>query len=194
MILGGMASPVLHPHLIARGADVIHLRDFRRVNFLGGIEGLGHDWASTVVALRALALAEGDRDLYTVGMSGPGYAAIRLGLDLHARAVLALAAPTDLSTAPEAEDGRGRAMIDRTRHRAPHMAADARPLIAAAADPPRFHLWHGAGMPQDRRHAEHLNGLPSVTVRAVEGANRHNVLLDMIERGLLEGALDAFLA
>ena len=118
---------------------------------------------------------------------------MRLGVDLDAKAVLSLAPPTDLHQDTITADAWGLSKLARIQQNAPELVGDLRTVLLAAHAPPRVHLWHGADHVRDSRHAERLTGLPGVTMHSVAGAARHNVLLDMIDRGLLDAAVDEWL-
>jgi hypothetical protein len=60
---------------------------------------------------------------------------------------------------------------------------------ANASRPPRVHLVYGEDFWQDRIHALHLGGLPSVTLHAVDNFNEHNVIIELIKRDGFEAML-----
>ena len=194
VVLGPIPSRLLHGALARRGVDLVHLHDRRDLNYLDGLTELGGGWDGMVSALRELATADGPRRVVTVGSSGAGYTAARLGIDLGADAVLALSPPTDLRPETRRSDGRANRQHERIAATVPELVGDLRPVLEAAPAPPAVHVWFGDATAQDRSHALRLGGAPGVVLHPVSGGARHNVLLDMLRLGLVDGCLDELLA
>ncbi|ANP35558.1 hypothetical protein JL2886_00631 [Phaeobacter gallaeciensis] len=79
-------------------SHVIFLQDTREQYYFNGVAGLGGTYAATLDALRQRAAEIGARNIWCLGQSGGGYAAIQVAIDLRARGVLAFVPATSLET------------------------------------------------------------------------------------------------
>jgi hypothetical protein len=187
----GLPLPVMHRWFGRLPAHLVYLRDSRHQFFLRGIETLGRDRHATLRELRRIVRDLGARRVLCYGCSGGVFAALHYGAALPADAVVCLAGPTNLSTEFHTHSKRGRSVerISQDARRA-GLELDARRIYQAAARPPDTLFLFAADNWDDRIQAENLRDLPTVTLRAVPGTARHNLLLDLIERGEFEAVLD----
>jgi len=181
---------VLHQLLPAEACHVVYLRDPLGLGYLAGLPELGHGYDATLAGFCELLAALGAHDLRCLGSSGGGYASLRYGLDLGARAVLAFAASTDLSPAGKALEMSGGG---ESAGIPPHALVDLRALYAAAADPPRLRLVYGAGNEGDAAESRRLGGLRGVTLHPVEYEG-HDVIAQTIATGEFRRLVDDLLA
>jgi tetratricopeptide (TPR) repeat protein len=186
----GVTVNVFHAIVAPLGVNAIYLFDSDRLFHLRGNRVLGHDYAGALEGLRRLLADWHSTRVVSIGNSGGGYGALRYGLDLGAERVLGFSAPTIMSEDFLLRyDRRARATVKRFNRLVPDMAVDLRPLLERAPAAPRIDLYFGSDMPQDRMHAERLQGLPSVNLHPVERVGRHDVAGAL----LLEGRLAAIL-
>jgi hypothetical protein len=163
-VYGGFAGPMrgwssvalLHRFLKPHAVNAVYVRDATRCLHLAGIPGLGDDYASCVARLSNLCAQRGWREVYALGVSAGGYAALRYGLDSGARAVLSFSGPSDLT--PDPDPARRVAEYNTLYKTAPGMAIDLLPLYRRSARRPRLLLCFGEGNAYDagmaRRMAE----------------------------------------
>lgn len=185
----GLPLSAIHRWLALMPANLIYLRDFRRLSYLTGLPSLGGDRAATVASLRGIIASLGGRRTVCFGNSGGTFAALLYGLDLGSEAVLGLSGVTNLS--PEFNTHlRQAAIVARLRREVPHALVDLRRLYGTADRPPRALLLYGQHNWDDRLHAEYLSGLPTVSLEAVEDHDEHNLVVELIRRGQLERRLE----
>jgi hypothetical protein len=184
-------APALKRYLKPLGCHLVFVRDARKIGHLGGIEGLGHDYASSLAALRTLVERLGAFEIATMGMSLGGYAALRYGLDLGADRVLGLGAYTNVT--PGQVETTGDDALTRIARAVPSMAIDLLPLYAGAERPPRVALWYGADHKGDRQQAERFSAVQGVELRALAELGEHDVLRQMMSSGQIR-SVTAWLA
>jgi hypothetical protein len=187
----GLPLTVMHRWFGRLPAHLIYLRDFRRQFFLRGIGPLGRNREATLHELRRVMEDLGARRVLCYASSAGVFAALCYGAALPADAVVCLAGPTNLSNEFNAHSKGGRRMgrVSQEAGRA-GLELDARRIYEAAARPPQTLFLFGADNWDDRIQAENLRDLPTVTLRAVPGTARHNLMLDLIERGEFDAVLD----
>ena len=189
----GAGLPKFNKALRARGVSTLYLSDPRRLLMLGGAPSFG-SFEQTIEGLRGVLRTWGADRIYCKGMSAGGYPAILYGLELGARRILTMAAPTDLIGSVADEDGRARIVMHRIRAEIDPSKLELRSRLAAAEHPPQIINYYGADSPADVRHALHLEGLPSVSLRPLDGAVGHNVFAAVKARGDYPAVLQEFLA
>jgi len=185
----GMPLSAIHRWLGLIPASLGYLRDFRCLSYLTGLSSLGPDREATLTSLRGIIASLGGRRTVCCGNSGGAFAALHYGLDLGSEAVLSLSGATNLS--PEFNMHLRQAVNSaRLRSDLSPELVDLRRLYGTADRPPRALLLYGQNNWDDRLHAEHLSGLPTVSLQAVEDHDEHNVVVELIKRGQFEGFLD----
>jgi hypothetical protein len=185
----GLPVCIIHRWLGRLPVSVVYLRDFRAMLYLKGISSLGQDRRTTLDSLRRIAASIGGRRSLCYGNSGGVFAALHYGLDLGSKAVLCLSGITNLATEFNSRlrsaDG-----IARLNRELPGQSVDLRQAYRAAKRPPRARIVYAEHNWDDRLHAEHMGGLPTVALEAVPDTANHNVIADLIYRGEYEGVLD----
>lgn len=185
----GIPLPAMHRWVGRLPATIVYLRDPLRAHYFGGLPLFGADRASSIAGLRDLAARLGGRRILCWGNSAGTVAALHYGLDLGAEAVAALGGPINFSAEFNVHLRSAR-LTARMRKEYPAEMADVRRLYADARRPPRALLVYGDNSWDDRLHAEHLGGLPSVTLLALQDCRNHNVVVDVIKRGWIGKLLD----
>src|SRR5262249_48696941 len=157
-----------------------------RLFYLGGVSSLAKTRGATLTALRGIVASLGGQRIFCYGNSSGVFAALHYGLDLNAKAVLCPGGITNIS--PEF-NSRLAAGGDHTRvsEELPHIRVELRQAYSTGERPPRACIVYAEHNWDDRIHAEHMSGLPSVTLQTVSGSTRHNVVVDLIQRGDYEG-------
>jgi hypothetical protein len=179
---------LLHQVLPREDCHIVYLRDSRGQCYLRGVEGLGGDYDETLAGFRDLMASLEARRLYVIGSSGGGYAALRYGLDLGARAILAFAPATDAS-------GLDRALVSTMLGDVPpHVLVDVRALYAAAPDGPRVTVVFAEDNATDAAAGRHLAGLPSVTLHPILSYDGHDVIAQTIVTGEFRSLIDGMLS
>jgi pimeloyl-ACP methyl ester carboxylesterase len=169
---------LLHHHLKPFPWHIVYIRDAKRCFHMAGVNGLGEDYAASLEGLRALVSRLGARNTYCIGGSIGGYAALRYGLDLRAKAVLGFSAIASLDPSDWPE-GLRPALNPITRI-APHMRADLDDLYRAAADRPRTLLCYGAASEFDLRHTERMRAVGDIIEIPIAGYTDHDAISYMV--------------
>ncbi|HYD72389.1 MAG TPA: hypothetical protein VEF55_04580 [Candidatus Binatia bacterium] len=173
--------------------NALFVSDPQRLFMLGGFASIGDYWAS-VAWIADLKQAWAIENIYCLGLSGGGYPALRYGLDTGARRILTFAAPTEITPTITQHDKRATALTNRVLSRCPGMCVNLRDEIAKhGASAPEIINYYGAGMPEDAYHARNIEGLPTVSSRAVKGLASHNVIAWLKQSGAFHDILQEFL-
>jgi amino acid adenylation domain-containing protein len=184
----GLPLPRMHGWFGRLNASLIYLRDFRRCYYLHGVSSLGASRLATLAELRRIITSLGAERVLCFGVSAGVFAALSYGLDLKAEAVLCMGGATSLSPEFKARMATQQRIIA-SQTGISNIELDLRRLYANALQPPRVHLVYGQDFWLDRCHAEHMAGLPSITLQPVENCDVHNVVLDLIGREQFEEVL-----
>ena len=191
-MFGGMAEDMGFLVRVVR-VNTLFVSDPQRLLMLGGFASVGEYW-TTIGWIKDLKQAWAIDHIYTLGLSGGGYPALRYGMDLGATRILTFAAPTELTTGLSQIDKRGTAFLHRLWTRRPHMCVNLRDEIAKlGAAAPEIINYYGADMPEDAYHARNIEGLPTVSSRAVEGLASHGVIGWLKQSGIFHDILREFL-
>jgi tetratricopeptide (TPR) repeat protein len=175
-----MPLPLFDSFLAAWNVSVVYLKDFRRLRFLNGIASIGGDYLATLDALRAVCDGLGVRRLCTFGNCDGGFGAIRYGVELGAARVVAFGSPTH--TPPETPARLEQArnfMRRRLATLVPDEMTDLRPIVATQPGRTCIDLFYDADDARDTLHAQHLGGLPGVTLTPRPGQGRRDLLRRM---------------
>ena len=189
-----LSLDILHRLLRNTGASLVYLRDLERTNYLGGIVGLGADFAATTEAFRALMARSGARRLLTFGNCIGCAGALRYGLELGAEAVLGVSPRVGAS----AIQGLSPATAAKF---AAMLAATSRPgldltnlYLAAGAEAPRVTLVAGAGAEPEASFARDMAArVPGVVYAAMPGVYRE-CFGNILARGLFSPLVSSFVA
>lgn len=169
---------LLHGYLRDEPWHIVYLRDGIGCFHMAGIDGLAPDYAGCVQALKVLLERLGAKQVYCLGGSAGGYAALRYGLDLDATAVASFSGPTSL--VPAHWDDAHRPFLEPLAERAPDMLQDLEPFYRQAAEPPRAILCHGAEHAGDCRAAEHMARAPGAVLMPLPGYDGHDTILYLV--------------
>src|SRR5437764_209788 len=88
----------IHQWLGRLSASLVYIKDFRNLGGGCGYPTIGPDRASAIAAFRRIVDEIDGEEIYTLGVSLGGYAAMYYGLELGAAAVLNLAGATDYTS------------------------------------------------------------------------------------------------
>jgi hypothetical protein len=180
---------LLHRWLGRLPVSLVYLRDFRRLYYLAGIESLGQDRVATLASLRSIVSSLGGQRILCYGNSAGVFAALHYGLDLESEAVLCLSGPTNTSAEFNAHL-RSAEIVAQVNREVPHAMVDLRRAYRTAKQPPRVRLVYAENNWDDRLHAEHMSGLPTVTLQAIPNIDSHAVVRVLVLRREFEGLLD----
>jgi hypothetical protein len=188
----GMPLALMHRWLGRLNATLVYIRDFRRLFGLAGIQSLSADRAGTIRELSNLAERLGAARILCYGSSLGVFAALHYGLDLGAEHVLALGGPADLPALRR--DGHVPGIMARLRKARLPAEVSLAPLYRAAKHPPRASIVYACDNELDHQQALIMQDLPSVTLHPVNGYSGHNVVIEVISRGLFPQMLDTLVA
>ncbi len=143
----------------------LFLRDLDRAWFLKGLRGVTTNVEETVAFLRAEAATVGARRIVLTGYSLGGFAALLYGARLGADEVQAFSPQTFVSfwRRLRCGDHRWRRYVWRLNLGNTGRYQDLQPVLRQAGST-RFHIHFARDSRLDPRHAEHLRGLPGVTL------------------------------
>jgi len=189
-LVGGMTPFNFMQSLAGIETNVVFVRDPRRTWYNGPIEGLGASAGEVVARIRELADDAGGGDLYLLGTSSGGFAALAFAGLLGARRVLAFSPQTTIDTAALRALGETRwlKLLDRLR-RAEFV--DVVPGLAAVPPPAGCDIVVGRRAPLDIVYADRLGHVPGVVVHGVDSG--HNTAMHLRDHGVLERVLRAFI-
>ncbi len=179
---GGNTNFLMLPQSIVTlpDAHLIAIRDPARCFALCGLPVLGADYAACLASLRRLIDSLGASHIYCTGVSAGGYPALRFGLDLGARGVLAFSPPTTLDVA---DDG------DAPLSRYPQLTAlykhrdrlgielDLARAYRASRNRPGVLLLYSPSHDRDAWLANRMRGIDGVDISAVSPEAGHRVYL-----------------
>ncbi len=187
----GLPLSVFDRYLAALGVDAIYLKDHSRLFFLSGVRSLRR-YEAALESLRTMLAKLPAARLHMIGMSGGGPAAIRYGVDLGAQNIVSFCGPTkiDFDRLPAPVH---RILAKRLQAAIPAQYLDARLFLEARDVRPRIHMVYGAEMARDRAYAEHLAGMPMVTLRPLAGFDRHEIFPALAATGELRTLLGELL-
>jgi acyl carrier protein len=189
----GMPLMASHRWLGLLPASLVYLRDFERSHYLAGVRSLGANREETLRSLRDLVRSLGAQRILCYGNSGGVFAALQYGLELGADRVLAISGMTNLSVEFNAHlrHARSTSRLDKVFPDAPK---DLRQQYSAAERTPRVLLSYGEHNWDDRLHAEHLRGVPGVTLRPIDDFASHNPTMELVRRRQFQDLLDWLVA
>jgi hypothetical protein len=188
-LVGGM-TPFNFMHSLAGiQANVVFVRDPRRTWYNGPIADLGRSAGEIGGRIGALAAEAGGGELYLLGTSSGGFAALAFAAPLGAKRVLAFAPQTTIDTTVLRAIGETRwlNLLDRRR---PTDLLDVLPALEAAPPAGGCEIIVGRRVPHDIVYANRLAHLAGVAVHLVRGG--HNTAMHLRERGALSKVLRAF--
>jgi len=162
--------------------NVVYLTEDAGLGYLDGIEGIGEDYAATVAGLRELLARLGAPDLYCLGTSSGGDAAMRYGLDLGASRVLAFSPYIGLTRSNLINEA------------LPDMAVGVADLYRRAGCTPEVTVVFGEDSEPDRIASTDFSDLPGIRLHPLAGYGRHDVIPELIATGRLEPLLADLLA
>ncbi len=162
-----------------------YLQDKERTLFLNGLSGVSGGFDGALAFLRSKIERHKARRVITIGTSGGGYSAIKFGLALRADRILGFSAPTTLvpTLLDKWRDDRGKLVHRRLTKMFDTAHADLNADVAESGLPDQIHLYYGADMELDRRHAEHLSGHEAVKLYPIPGLSLHLSLDSAIADG-----------
>ena len=183
-----MQIAALHPFLTPHSAHVLYLCDTTWSSYMLGVDSVGSGYQAALAGLRDICrtLAEGEAEIFCYGTSMGGFAALRYGLDLDARKVLAIDAVTTLT----GEVGELRVQDERVlSERLGDLALDLKPLYLQREAVPEVSLYYAECNGRDAAHAERFADVSRARVIAVEGGKAHATLARLAASGRLPAIL-----
>ncbi len=174
---------------------LIVVRDPARCFALCGIPRLGTGLDANIRRLRRIIAMMGSDRLACLGISAGGYAAMRYGIELGASAALTFSAPTtlDLKSEPGA-DLEKYPQLANLYAKAPERAIDLLPLYRETLPRPRVIAIYGEAHARDRAFAEHLAGVPGISLRPIAGFDGHTAFAEAGRLGMLDSVFAEMLA
>jgi tetratricopeptide (TPR) repeat protein len=172
-----MPLPLFDRYLAKLNITAVYLKDFKRLRFLTGIESLGGDYESTLLALRKTLDRLEIKRICTLGNCDGGFAAIRYGIELGAARIVAFGAPTHSSddSLTKIEQARN-FMKHRLAAKVPTAMMDLKPFLNSREHTSQLELFYEEEDARDSMQALHLAGLPGVRHHPQPGLSNHYLL------------------
>ncbi|HUO11155.1 MAG TPA: hypothetical protein VMU37_00210 [Caulobacteraceae bacterium] len=168
-------------------ANVVYLRDFANLHFLGGVRSWGSR-QRTAISLQWIVEQLQAKRVICVGNSSGGYAAMFYGLEIGAQGVLNFSGGTNLE--PVFNTFLNRIDLAKELKQAfPDLGLDLRERYLAAAKP-RTVVVYGDQAWDDRIQCEHMAGVPDVELISLDGFAGHGTMPELIRRGRFAGVLN----
>lgn len=186
---------LLH-QILPQDCTVVYLQDVRNCGYVFGLQAFGEGYAGTLEGMRRLIAGLGSPEVFVIGSSAGGWAAMRYGLDLGATRVLGISPGTDFTLMEEyrAETAARIGLSESEATAAfPPGSFDLLTLYGDAARPPELILAFGGGHEEDREASRRMGALPKVTLHEVPGYERHDVMAELIAKGEIRGLIDALM-
>ncbi len=184
----GMSLNLLHHFwLSALNANVIFLRDFEGLLYLGGVGSLG-DEAATLDALGATIRDLGAPRVATLGFSLGNFAAIYYGIRLAAQHAIAFAGPTSLDIGLQFPNKQSYPKVKALHDAGKLPWPDLRAMLAAAPGL-QVRCFYSEQNRADRLQGENLRGLDNVRITPLAGSAAHFTLEQLAVEGKLAGIL-----
>lgn len=179
-------------YLASLGIRSIFIRDANSLAYLHGIASLGADLAASRRGLADLiGKTAPDDEVFTIGFSLGGYGALQF-LGAYPQSRLLLFSPATSTTASFIErtmDFRLPMMFQKIQRLCQDQERDCRVLLEANSPPPPISIFFNSDNRVDRLHAENIAGVENVEIIALEGAQSHNSLNNLIMREQMFEAL-----
>jgi tetratricopeptide (TPR) repeat protein len=184
---------LMHRFLRKSGVSVVYVRDINRNRYLGGVVGLGNDFAETTQAFADLAKRYGAKRILTLGNCTGCLGALRYGAALGAEAILGISPALRAQRAGTIKPEHAKRLADlRGNLPANHKTLDT--LFAEARQQPNVTLIYSEKYPQDAEDAQSTTAFSDVTLVPIPNAADHNGIGELLMRGLLAPLLSEFVS
>lgn len=174
---------VLH-QLLPKDCHILYLMDHKNCQYLLGIEEFGWGYKKMMQGLQNTIKELGCPSCYCIGSSAGGYASLRVGLEIGAQSVLAIAPATDLSTLDSNEFA---VQIGKSEQDVisalPDGSGDLLDIFTTKPSTPKVLITYGGANPLDSARALHMRSAPGVKLHEVADFSRHDVLAELIANG-----------
>jgi hypothetical protein len=184
----GMPTWMFQRWMSRLDANVVYLRDFSNMHFLGGVRSWGSR-ERTIISLNWIAEQLRVERVVCIGNSAGGYAAMFYALEIGASGVLNLSGGSNLEL--DFNTFLNRIDVAKELKQAfPELGLDLRARYQAAARRPQAIVVYGEQAWDDRIQCEHMAGVPDVELMPLSGFGGHGTLPELVRRGLFAPVLD----
>jgi hypothetical protein len=188
MVLPRQATDLEDCHLLT-------IKDQANCFALCDIPRLGATYEDNLALIKAILAKLGADAVFCFGSSAGGFPALKFGLDLGARGVLAFSTPTSLDLDDEpGSDFKTYPLLVRLYRRARRLGRSMATAYQARVVHPRVLLVYGEGHERDAYFANHMAGVPGVELLPLAGFKEHTTYLEVTKRGMLPEMLGELLA
>ena len=173
-----------------RDCHLIILRDPSRCFGLCEVPRLGKTYEANLQRLRHILRDMGTKQIFCMGLSSGGFAALKFGLDLGANGVLSFSSPTslDINDDPNADLSKYPQLALLYR-KARHLGVDLAAVYRNAVPRPEVIAVYGGAHVRDRMFAKRMEGIPGITMRPVKDYDGHTTYGESIQRGFFGSLL-----
>lgn len=166
---------MLHKTFKELGCNVVYVRDHQKLWHLAGLVGMPSvDPEGVAQELIRVHQAQGGTEIFTVGFSIGGYAALRYGLLMQAEAALSFSGFTNILL--NELDMSLLASVKRLHDHNPELPADLRTMYGEAKHHPRLTLFYGDAHERDSHHALRMASLSGTKLLPVRGLADHDTM------------------
>lgn len=188
----GVSKEVIDSFFQARNITTIYAHEDPSNLFFFGAENIGQDQADVVSYLAGLPEVKSAKRLVTLGFSGGGFLALRMGQQLKAQACVAYSAISVIGRpAPNIPDRRSERAAAQFRD----LPTEDLDLLSTwpGTDEMETELVYGANVAVDRAHAERLRDKPRVSLVPDPDVVDHNSFIPRLASGEFERQIDRLL-
>lgn len=183
---------MLHKTFMDLGCNVVYVRDHQKLWHLGGLAGMPSvDPAGMAQELLRLHKSLGGSEIFTIGSSVGGYAALRYGLILEAKAAFSFSGFTNIRLT-ESQISQYSA-VKRLHGHNPKLLADLLELYGEAKLTPRMTLCFGAAHEVDSRQAMRMASVPGTKLIPVPDLAEHDTIKYFQSTGGMPALMKDFL-
>lgn len=180
--------PLILYHSINKNIDanIIYLRDRLGLSYSTGIKSLGESVVDTANYLAKIARNLEVKNISCLGNSAGGFAALLYGRLIKAQRICSICGPTTFNHLYNVNDGRGNPeVLELIQESSTNDELDLINLYKKSDQVQDIHCYYGKDMPQDSWQAERFKDIPGVQTFAIDGVDKHWLILWLYRSGRL---------
>ena len=185
---------ILH-QIMPTDCHIIYLKDHSDLGYLLGLPVFGAGFSRMVYGLKSICDGLGVKEVYVLGSSAGGFAALSFGLLIGASRMLSFSPQTDLTDLVRRHDAAAMAQGD-PRWRQPDILPPYLDLVEQyknTSNPPRLVLTFGGANTADAPAALRMAGLSGVVLNEAVGYARHDILAWCFANGQIRTLIDGMM-
>ena len=187
---GDRHFPVIPKALLTDRSHLILIKDPSRCFTMCGVPRLGPNYDTNLARLRRILRRLGADEVYCIGFSSGGFSALKFGLDLGARGVLAFGTPTTLDINDDpGSDLKKYPQLTAIYRKARHLATSMATAYKTQLPHPAVTLVYGENHARDTFCASLMRGIPGVALDPLSAYGGHSTYTEAMLRGRIPALL-----